>query len=582
MPFTHDKFWITLFGVAVTLLYGRVGLKLYDLQMKPDPLDEISGIADNRALPDKMGFNQVLPARRGGIYDRGGIEHPLASSVPFWKVFIDPAEIADGEHDEVLRRLCEYGEFDEDKIYNAICSVSGSYHPIGETINRSVIDDIATNSFLRRCVGKEKVTRRNYPLGRQMCHIVGVVNSSGDALDGIELTMNHYLTGTNGYIKGIANVNRREIASKRQKEVPPVNGADVFLTLDQNIQYFVENALDEAMVETRAQSAWAIVQDPRTGEILAMASRPNFDPYEYGAVNPTNLWNCAIFKNYEPGSTMKGLTFAAGINEGLYKTNSLVNCDNVAYAGRLLQDHVSGDITLTVATQKSSNRGASRVAMALGRAKFEEYLINFGFGKKTRLPLPGESTGIVAPSRTWSEVQAIRIAIGQGIAVTGMQMTSLYSAIANKGIRMQPYVVAKVVGPDGKIIMQNKPTPIGQPISEKTSADMAFMLSKVTVRPGGTGWRARIPGYEVAGKTGTAQIPIGGRYSQTEYTASFVGFFPARHPRVTILVGLESPKPNYHGGTVAAPVFAKIGTAVAQYLEIPPAFPEEVPEPLIP
>lgn len=572
MRFAYDKTWIGVFGVLVTLLYVYVGVKLYDLQMGARPVDEKNGMA----------YNKVLPARRGGIYDRGGIDHPLASSVPFWKVFIDPSEIAEGAHDAVLRRLCEYGEFNEDKIYEAITSTSGRYFPIGETINRTIVDDINTNSILNRCVGREKVTRRNYPLGRQMCHIVGVVNSSGDALDGIELTMNHYLTGKDGYIKGVANAKRREIASKRQDEVQPVNGADVFLTLDQNIQFFVETALDEAMVETRAQSAWAIVQDPRTGEILAMASRPNFDPYKYGSTNPTNLWNCAIFKNYEPGSTMKGLTFSAGLNEGLYRTNSLVNCDNVAYAGRPLQDHVHGDITLTMATQKSSNRGASRVAMALGRTKLEEYLINFGFGKKTRLPLPGESTGILFPARTWSEVQAIRIAIGQGIAVTGMQMVSLYSAIANKGVRMQPYVVAKVVGPDGEIIMQNKPTPIGQPITEKTSADMQFMLSTVTVRPGGTGWRARVPGYEVAGKTGTAQIPMNGRYSQTEYTASFVGFFPARNPKVTILVGLESPKPNYHGGTVAAPVFAKIGTAVAQYLEIPPDFPEEVPQPLLP
>ena len=572
MPRLNDKAYIAIFGMLVTLLYGYVGYQLYNLQMATKPAEEKSGMA----------YNKVLPARRGGIYDRSGIDHPLASSVPTWKVFIDPGEITKGEEADVLRRLCAYGEFDEEKIYKAVSSTSGRYHPIGETINRTVIDDIATNKILSRCVGKEKVTRRNYPLGRHMCHIVGVVNSSGDALDGIELTMNHDLPGKDGYIKGVANAKRREIASKRQDEAPPVNGADVFLTLDQNIQFFVEKALDEAMVETRAQSAWAIVQDPRTGEILAMASRPNFDPYEYGSTNPTNLWNCAIFKNYEPGSTMQGLTFAAGINEGLYRTNSLVNCDNVSYAGRPLQDHVRGDITLTVATQKSSNRGASRVAMALGRTKLEEYLNNFGFGKKTRLPLPGESTGILFPSRTWSEVQAIRIAIGQGIAVTGMQMVCMYSAIANKGVRMQPYVVAKVVGPNGEIIMQNKPTPIGQPISEKTSADMEFMLSTVTLRPGGTGWRARIPGYEVAGKTGTAQIPIGGRYSQTEYTASFVGFFPARHPRVTILVGLESPKPNYHGGTVAAPVFAKIGTAVAQYLQIPPDFPEEVPEPLIP
>ena len=565
MNFVWKKPWILIIVVGVSLLYAKVAKRLYDIQ-----LGKKSG-----GIVNAMDFTKKLPARRGGIYDRNGMDRPLASSVPYWKVFIDPEVITENQKPEVMRQLAQFEEFDEDKVFSALSSKKGRYHPIGQTINRETIDVISTNIFLKRCVGKEIVTKRNYPVGSHMCHVVGIVNSVGEALDGIELKMDKYLTGTDGYIKGVASAKRREIAAKREEKVAPINGADVFLTLDRNIQYYVETALDEAMIETSARSAWAIVQDPHTGEILAMASRPNFDPDQYGSCHPEDKWNRAIFMNYEPGSTMKALTFAAGLNEHLYTTNSLINVDGGLYAGRTLQDHVQGNITLTVATQKSSNRAASRVAMALGRQKFEDYLKAFEFGRKSGIELTGESSGILSPAKSWSEVQAIRIAIGQGISVTGMQMMSLYNTIANKGLRMKPYVIDKIVASNGEILLQNRPTPLGHIFTEKTAEDTSFMLSTVT-ETGGTGRRAKIPGYAVAGKTGTAQIPVGGRYSVTDYTASFIGFFPAANPRVTILVALDAPKPNYHGGTVAAPVFSKIGTAIARYLEIPPDFPEQV------
>ena len=270
---------------------------------------------------------------------------------------------------------------------------------------------------------------------------------------------------------------------------------------------------------------------------------------------------------------MKGLTFAAGINEGLYRTNSLINCDAMLYAGRTLQDHVHGDITLTDATKHSSNRAASRVAMALGKDKFGDYLNRFGFGKKTGISLEGESVGILRPLRTWSELDLIRMAIGQTLCVTGIQMVSMYSAIANQGVRMKPYVISRIIGSDGNVLVENNPVRIGETISPATAADMAFMLGTVT-EVGGTGRRAHIPGYKVAGKTGTAQMPINGGYSKTDYMASFIGFFPASDPQITILVTFEAPHPNYYGGTVAGPVFSRIGAEVARYLEIPPDDPD--------
>ena len=561
--------WIVLFGLLATGLYGAVAFKLYQMQ-----------VVANRDKPDAGSDRQIEffsepKARRGGIYDRHGVDHPLAVSVASWIVYADSQGISDVDRPEILRRLAALGTFDEDRLYEAIAKTRGRYNVFGEIMDEDVRRAIKDDPLLARCIGCNEVSKRVYPLGREMCHVLGAVNAEGQGADGLEIALDRHLTGKNGFIHSFKDKDNREIPSKRNLYIPPVDGGDVFLTLDQNIQHFAESALDDAMVETAARAAWTIVMDVKTGEVLAMASRPNFDPAHFSSTDPFSKWNRAIFTNYEPGSTMKGFTFASGINEGAFRTNSLVNCDNVAYAGRLLSDHVRGDITLTVATQKSSNRGASRVAMALGRYKTEEYFQKFGFGRKTSISLPGESTGIMPPARKWSELQAIRVAIGQGVAVTGIQMVRAYSAIANKGVLMQPYIVARVVDANGGIIFQNKPTPLGRPITEKTSSDLVFMLCTVTQK-GGTGRRAHFPGYEVAGKTGTAQIAVGGGYSSTDYTASFVGFFPARDPRICILVALEAPKPNYHGGTVAAPVFAKIGAATARYLEIPPDHPDEL------
>jgi cell division protein FtsI/penicillin-binding protein 2 len=557
----RGKFWIVLFGLATTALFVVTSFRLYKIQIIGDVAKDVSG---------GMYYRKTLPAQRGGIYDRNGKSHPLAVSVPLWKIFIDPYVIDEGRHGDVMREICKHNEFDETRVFKAVTAEKGRYHPIGETENRKIFDDLSTNAVLRRCVGIEKITRRNYPLDSHMSHVIGIVNSAGMALDGVEKTMNEYLVGKDGFIEGIANAKRKEIVGKRKQRVEPVNGNDVFMTFDRNIQYIVENALDEAITNYNARAGWVIVQNPKTGEILAMASRPTFSPHEYGSSPEESRWNRAIFTNFEPGSVMKALTFAAGINEGICSTNSLINCDPGLYAGRPLQDHVRGDITTTMAVKKSSNRAASRIAMQLGRNRMNDYLIDFGFGKKSGIDLMGESSGIVTPKNRWSDLQLIRIGIGHGIAVTGIQLISMYSTIANKGKMMRTYVIDKVVAPDGTIVLHNTPVILSNPISEKTADDMVFMLSTVP-ETGGTGRRAKIPGYTVAGKTGTAQmvLPTGG-YSTTDYIGSFCGFFPASDPQITILVSLEAPRPNYHGGTVAAPVFAKIGAAIAQYLEIMP------------
>ena len=354
----------------------------------------------------------------------------------------------------------------------------------------------------------------------------------------------------------------------------PVDGSDVRLTIDLELQLEVEAALDEVMAEKKPRAAWAVVMDPHTGEILALASRPAFRPDDFGASTADEQRNRAISDLYEPGSVMKTFAAAAALDEGLVGTNTLLDVSNTLYCGRPLRDHTHGQTELTVAQMLawSSNRGASRLGMLLGKARQQAHLKAFGFGRRTGLPLLGESAGQTIGDG--SELNNIRISMGQGMTATAVQLAAAYSAIANGGLLMKPILVKAIDRADGTRAFEAKPEVVGRPCSEKTARQLREML-KAVAAPGGTARRARIPGYAVAGKTGTAQMVYGGRYSQTDFRGSFIGFFPADDPRVTILVTCEAtPKPNTDGGVCAAPVFARIGKAAARILDIPPDDPE--------
>ncbi len=339
------------------------------------------------------------------------------------------------------------------------------------------------------------------------------------------------------------------------------------------MQHIVEKALDDVMEEFAANGAWCIIQRVKTGEILAMASRPAYNLNAFGSVSDDAKLNRAIGCVYEPGSTMKAACFAAALNEGIVSPDTVFKGEGTAwsYAGRLLHDcHDYGNLTVEDGLKKSSNIMTAKIALMLGNDRLYSYLHAFGIGKKLGVDLPGEEFGIFHSTKKWSKISPTRISIGQGVAVTALQMLGVYCTIANHGYLMRPYVVQSVISSGGDVTYEAKPQVLARVIRADTAATMCRMLGRVTEEHG-TGTRARFEGFKVAGKTGTAQKPVRGVYSKTDFVASFVGFFPVDDPEIGIIVVVDHPtKKSHFGGVVAAPAFSVIAENVARCLEIQP------------
>ena len=558
-----------LVAAGLALAFAAVGFRLVRVQLHPD-----------KTVVTPKEFTRIVTAYRGCIFDRHGPGHPLAQTVPAWKIAADPMAFPDdAARGAAYRALCDAGLCKAEKLYEALSARRGHYRPIGTTTDPMVAAAVGKDPALRNRVRADKVSRRSYPLGRGLCHVVGAVNSNEEPLCGLEKTLDAQLRGTDGRITGDADRNRREIRSRRRECVDPVDGRSVVLAIDETLQFAVDQALDRAVEKWHPAAAWAIVQDPATGEILAMSSRPDFDPSRFGQATPEQQSNRAISTLYEPGSVMKTFAAAAAMDEGLVGTNTLLDVSPGLYCGRPLSDHTHGKNELTVAEMLawSSNRGASRLGMMLGKERQQRHLKEFGFGKATGLPLRGEGSGRTIGDG--SELNNIRTSMGQGMTCTAIQLVGAYSAIANGGSLMRPILVKAVLEPDGTPVFEARPQAVSHPVKPGTAEQLRAVLRSVAAR-GGTARRAAVPGYSVAGKTGTAQMVENGRYSNVKHRGTFVGFFPAMQPRFTILVTLEAVPPTpetpkaYHGGLSAAPVFAEIAEAAARIYGVPPDEPE--------
>ena len=337
-----------------------------------------------------------------------------------------------------------------------------------------------------------------------------------------------------------------------------LEGTDIELTLDNDIQKHVEQILDEAMTNFHSQAAWAIVEEVRTGAILAMASLPKSNPPP------------ATGTVFEPGSIFKVGVVAAALNEGLISTNDQFDCENGlwSYEGKPLRDfHPYGVLDVTGILRKSSNIGAAKIALKLGEEPLSRYLTAFGFGKPTGIEIPGEESGLLRPLSEWGKADITRVAMGHAVAVTALQMLNVLCCIGNDGSLMKPHLLRKVVGKDGVALLENNPEVIAQPISAATAKLMRNMLVAVT-REGGTGTRAAIKGFNVAGKTGTAEKIKDGRYMANQNIVSFMGVLPAERPEIGIIVVLDDPQPLATGSMSAAPVFAQIAESAMRHLDI--------------
>ncbi len=419
-------------------------------------------------------------------------------------------------------------------------------------------------------IGFVTESKRYYPKGQVASHILGFANIDDKGIAGLELTYNDYLKGEVKSVSVGMDARGNSLVSDVKEAVP---GHNIILTIDEVLQYIVERELTNAMQERKAKASVAIMMNPMTGEILALANRPTYDPNFPAAANGEEKRNRAITDLYEPGSTMKSILASAALEEKAVRLNDMfdVSRGTILVAGKTIHDvHRHGVLNFQEVIKKSSNVGTVKIGMRLGASKYYEYLNNFGFGKKTGIDFPGEVNGILRNVKNWSGTSLACMSIGQEIGVTPLQMLNAYSVIANGGLLMRPYIVSEIISPDGKVIKRNSPTEERRVISKTTAAAMREIL-KTVVEEGGTAQRASVKGNLVAGKTGTAQIfdPKIKQYSKNRFVSSFVGFAPADNPKVALIVVIYEPVGQTYGGLVAAPVFKNIIEHTFSYLDIP-------------
>lgn len=505
-------------------------------------------------------------AMRGQVVDRTGRE--LARTVSVSSFFADPREVENTA--DAARVVASALGIDRNQLAEKIQTAKANNKRF-VWLARKVEPDKSDNLRALNVKGVYETSepKRFYPNGTLASHIVGFVGSDDEGLGGVERFFNASLTGevADGQVERDA---KRHSFDSTIVEAKP--GQSVVLTIDNVVQYRTEQVLEEAVARSHAKSGTAVAIDPRTGEILALANAPTFDPNEAARLPAERLRNDALQNIYEPGSTFKIVAFSAALEEGLVRPDEKIDCQMGAInvRGRIVHDHSAfGTLTLTEALAKSSNVAAIKLGLRVGDEKMYEYIRRFGFGARTGVELPGETGGILRPLARWQPGSMGSIAIGQEIGITPVQIAAAFAAIANDGVRIQPHLVREVRDARGETINRVEPE-AHRVISAETAARLRGMLESVTVN--GTAKLARINGYSAAGKTGTAQKidPKTKTYSLTKHVASFVGFAPIENPAVVIAVVIDEPAGAYHGGDVAAPIFSRIAESILPYLDVMP------------
>lgn len=499
---------------------------------------------------------QVLLPRRGAIFDRRG--YPLAVETYDYAISAAPNQIDDPA--EVARQLAEWLDVPMEDIWNLIRDPQKKYAQLARNV------DIPTGEAIDALdlpgINLTKTPKRSYPNGELAGHLFGFVNQERIASFGLEEYYDRELRGRKGRLGG---------AALHHELVPPQDGYDLVLTIDRVTQAIVEEKLNEAIESYAATGGTVVVMEPATGAVLAMANYPPFDPNQY-ATSPQDTWrNPAVAAQYEPGSVVKVLTLAAGLDTGVITPNSTYeDTGTIEVGGALISnwDRIAhGTTSIARMLQLSLNLGAVHIAKYLGRDRFYDYMQRFGLGQPTGVDLAGEVPGTLRTpqSHTWYQADLATNSFGQGMATTPLQLTTAVAAIANDGVLMRPRVVDRIV--DGEtVVRQTHPTAIRRVVSEKTAQETTELMVSVVE---GEVVQAIVPGYTVAGKTGTAQIPVSGGYDPEDTIASFVGFAPADDPQFVMLVKLD--RPNQHRGSwTAAPLFQEIAVELLQLLEVPP------------
>ena len=507
---------------------------------------------------------EVSPVR-GNIYDRNGRE--LAMTVAVDSFFAVPSEVPDiHAAATILGRVLRS---DASEIENRM-KASHAFAWVARKLDPATAARI--RSLNLKGIYPQKESKRFYPKHELAAQVLGYVGLDDEGLGGVEREFDAKLRGKPGTMLISMDAKRRWFG---RVEKDPDPGENVVLTIDERIQYIAERELDKAMAESHPLSGTVVVENPRTGEILALASRPTFDPNLFNRADRNSLKDRAVSDIYEPGSTFKLVTLAAALDEKITNPDEVIDCQmgSIVVNGLRIHDHHAyGGLTVTQILEKSSDVGAIKLALRLGEDRFDRYIRAFGFGTQTGIELPGETRGMTKPVSRWSKVSIGAISMGQEIGVTPLQLISLGSTIANDGVEVAPRIITGTTAPRATAQAVAFHPALGKRvISPLTAAEMRHMMEEVVLH--GTGPKAMLDGYSVAGKTGTSQKtdPATGRYSHRQHVASFVGFAPINNPAVTVLVVLDTPAtyPRDGGGDVAAPVFSRVTQQVLAYLNVP-------------
>jgi cell division protein FtsI (penicillin-binding protein 3) len=508
----------------------------------------------NAAEQDRL-RTVAVPALRGAVLDRDG--HPFAYTVDASRVTADPQVVQDPE--ETAQALATLLDVPAPELTEKL-SRDSRYVVLAAQVPPETVDAIEDLELSGILFEPDPV--RLYPAGAVGGQVIGFVGREGAGLAGVEQTYEDELSGTPGERRVEVGSGGNPIPSGIDESTPATDGSTVQLTLDQDLQYVTEQRLGEACVDGATTRASAVVLDVRTGEVVAMGSCPGYDPGNYSQTDPDLLGNPLVSDVFEPGSVMKAVTLAAALEEGVAEPETVLTVNGHIQAGDRVvtdaHDHEPIDWTVTGILAKSSNVGTIMLARLIGDEKLEHYLRAFGLGSTTGIELPGESAGILQDSADWTASRAANVPIGQGVSVTTLQMASIYQAIANDGVRVEPRIVESVTTAGGRVEEAEEPAST-RVISQDTADKMAYMLEAV-VGPKGTAPLGQIEGFRVAGKTGTAQRanPECNCYEGGGYVTTFVGFAPADDPQYVVAVDLERPSSDAEGGQVAAPVFADI------------------------
>ncbi|MDH3998361.1 MAG: transpeptidase family protein [Desulfuromonadales bacterium] len=551
---------IRLIGAIFVLGFVLVGVRAFDLQvLQQQNWDQHAEKQHQKNIP--------LTPQRGAIFDSNG--EALAVSTDVDSIYAEPRKLKD--RDAAAKALAKALELPYKKV-RAKLAGNGGFVWLKRQVTPQLSQQVKALEL--KGVGFIKEHQRFYPNSNIAAHVIGFTGLDPKGLEGLELEYDKLILGRGGYLVMERDALGRGLGTGSPQVQGATRGHDLYLTLDKNLQYIAERELSDGINRTGAKAGTVVMLEPDTGRVLAMASQPEYNPNAISSYKPSQWRNRVICDSFEPGSTFKIFLMAAALNEAVVSTQQKIYCEKGTYrvGGKDIHDHKPhGRLNPLEIIKYSSNIGSAKIGKMLERQTYHSYIKDFGFGQQTGVDLPGEAVGLVRPPEKWFEVDLAAISFGQGISVTPIQLAAAAGAIANGGYLMEPYVVERVVDMQGQTTMQKQPRVIRKVVAQDVAQTVMRMM-KTTTEDGGTAINARVPGFQVAGKTGTAQKvdAVTGGYSADKRVASFIGFLPAEDPKLVMLVMLDEPQKVVYGGLVAAPIFSRIAAQAMQYYRISP------------